>query len=75
MPPHPDFSQEQATQIASYILKQGGDKYHWIYPGLEGAFRTMEKPKDNAEGLYVLTASYTSRSGKRGEHSIVFKIK
>jgi cytochrome c len=75
MPSHPDLTLEEAAQIADYILEQGRNKNRWIYPGLEGTFRTMEKPEDGEQGMYVLTASYTSTSNIRGEQRVVFKIK
>lgn len=61
MPSHPDFTPEEAAQIADYVLEQGGNKYRWVYPGLEGAFRIIEKPETDSQGVYILTASYTSR--------------
>ena len=75
MPSHPDLTIGEATQIADYILEQGGNKNRWIYPGLEGSFRTIEKPATHDHGVYLLTASYTSTSNIRGEQSVVFKIK
>lgn len=81
MPSHPDFSQEEARQIAEYILEQGGNDRRWIYPGIEGVFRIMEKPEGVTGGIYLLTASYRdqgveedSASGKRGSHSILLNI-
>jgi len=75
MPSHPDFTMEDATRIADYILEQGGNKNRWVYPGLEGTFRIIKEPEDHDQGIYVLTASYTSSSNIRGEHSIILKIK
>jgi cytochrome c len=75
MPAHPDFTEEQCRQIASYILELGDQPYRWILPGLEGTFRIMDKPKGDQSGVYVLTASYTSTSNAAGKHSIVLKIK
>lgn len=74
MPSHPDLKPEEAAQIVDYILKQGANRNKWIYPGLEGTFRTVDKENDE-QGLYVLTASYTSTSEIRGEGSVVLKIK
>lgn len=81
MPSHPDFSHEEARQIAKYILEQGGNNHRWIYPGIEGVFRIMEKPEGITGGIYLLTASYRdqgveedSASGKRGSHSILLNI-
>jgi len=75
MPAHPDITETEAAEIVDYILKQGGNKNSWVYPGLEGAFKIVARPENVSEGVYVLTASYTSRSGRRGEHSIVMRIK
>jgi len=75
MPAHPDFTQEEAKQIADYILRQGANKYHWVYPGLEGAFRVIEKPENDSEGIYILTASYTNKTNVLGKHSVVLKIR
>ena len=75
MPSHPDFTPEQAEQIVNYILEQGGNKYRWINPGLEGAFRTIAKPEKDSEGVYLLTASYTSQSQVTGQHSVIIQIK
>jgi cytochrome c len=75
MPAHPDLNEEQRRQIASYILEIGNHPYRWVYPGLEGAFRIMDKPKDAQDGVYVLTASYTSTSGLEGRHSIILTIR
>ncbi|HTF20882.1 MAG TPA: c-type cytochrome [Chryseolinea sp.] len=75
MPAHPDLTEDEATQIADYILKQGANKYRWIYPGLEGAFRIINKPEKNPEGIYILTARYTTKSNVPGMQSIILKIK
>jgi cytochrome c len=75
MPSHPDLTLEEAAQIADYILQQGGNKNRWIYPGLEGTFRVIEKPENHDQGIYVLTASYTSTSNVRGQQCVVFKIR
>jgi len=75
MPAHPDFTEEQCEQIAKYILDTDNHPYRWIYPGLEGTFRVIDKPAIDRDGMYVLTASYTSTSGAEGRHSIVLKIR
>lgn len=74
MPSHPDLTIEEATQIAAFILEQGGNKNRWIYPGLEGSFRTIAKPESDDHGVYVLTAGYVSTSDMRGECSVVLGI-
>lgn len=75
MPAHPDFTAEQRRQIATYILEIGDHPYRWIYPGLEGTFRILEKPKADRTGVYVLTARYTSTAGEEGKHAMVVQIK
>ena len=75
MPAHPDFTDEQCRQIAEYILEIDNYPYRWVYPGLEGVFRIIDKPAIDRDGVYVLTASYTSTSGAEGRHSIVLKIR
>ena len=75
MPAHPDLTAEQSQQITSYILEMGDHPYRCIYPGLEGTFRIMDKPEVDRDGVYVLTARYTSTSGVEGKHSIVLKIR
>jgi cytochrome c len=75
MPAHGDLTEEQRQQIAAYILTIGNKPNYWIYPGLEGMFRIIDKPKTNGDGTYVLTASYTSTSGKEGRHSIVLNVR
>lgn len=81
MPPHPDLKIEQAREMVAWILKNNADRDRSFAVGLEGAFRTREKP-DNASGtgIYVLTASYTDHGpkdtpqrGKQGQHTIVLK--
>jgi cytochrome c len=75
MPAHEELTKEQSRQISAFILKIGDDPHLWIYPGLEGAFRIIDKPKADVDGIYVLTASYMSTSGKDGTHSIALKIR
>lgn len=78
MPPHPDLKIEQAREMVAWILENNLDPDRTVVVGLEGAFRTREKPKDPVAGVYVLTASYTDHGpkgaplpGKRGQHTVV----
>jgi cytochrome c len=75
MPSHPDFTVEETEQIVEYILRQGRTKNNWILPGLEGTFRIQKKPDNCANGLYLLTASYTSKSQMKGQHSVALRIR
>jgi len=75
MPAHPDLTVKETEQMADYILKQGRRKDKWILPGLEGIFRIIKKPNNSVNGLYILTASYTSKSQVKGQDSIILKIK
>lgn len=81
MPPNEELSLEESMAIADYILKQGSRKDRWIYSGLEGVFQIIDKPENDEQGMYILTASYVSHgtegvsgTGLRGEHSIVLEI-
>ena len=75
MPSNPDLTILETEQIATFILSQGAKKNNWILPGLEGAFRIIQKPENEVEGSYILTASYTSTSKMRGQHSIILNIR
>ncbi|WP_091873299.1 c-type cytochrome [Pricia antarctica] len=75
MPAHPDLTSEETEQMASYILLQGGKKNNWVLPGLEGTFRIIKKPGNVTEGIYMLTASYTSTSLMKGQFSRKLHIK
>ncbi len=81
MPPHDSITIEEAIEMAAYILKQGSREKRWLYSGLEGIFRIIEKPESVDSGIYKLTASYInsgreseSGSGIRGEHFIFLNI-
>lgn len=75
MPANPDLTSEETEQIASYILMQGGKKNNWVLPGLEGTFRIIKKPGNVTTGIYILTASYTSTSLMKGQHTMILHIK
>lgn len=81
MPPNEELSLEESVAIADYILKQGSRNDRWIYSGLEGVFQVIDKPENDEQGIYILTASYVNHgikdepdTGLRGDHSIVFEI-
>lgn len=75
MPPTPDFSKEEISEMVDYILKQGACDYCWVYPGIEGVFEVIEKPDmSHNPGAYVVSAAYTSSEGKRGSVTVLLKI-
>jgi cytochrome c len=87
MPPHPDLKIEQVSEIVRWILKTNEDPHQNYIAGIEGAFRTKERPARHHTGVYILTASYTDhgitetpqpdgivREGSKvGQHTIVLK--
>ena len=81
MPPHPDLKTGQAKEIIHWILKNNTNPDIAYFTGIQGAFRTKQKPeKDAGKGVYILTASYTDHGlkglpqlSKRGEHTIILK--
>ena len=81
MPPHPELNTEQAKQIINWILQYNSNSDVTYFSGMEGTFRTQEKPaKDAGNGVYILTASYTDHGlknnrqlRKRGHHTIMLK--
>ncbi len=75
MSSNPDLTILETERIATFILNQGAKKNNWILPGLEGTFRIIQKPENEVKGLYVLTASYTSASKMRGQHSVILNIR
>ncbi|SMO50439.1 c-type cytochrome [Gracilimonas mengyeensis] len=75
MPPTPDYTEEEITEIVEYILEQGACNYCWVYPGVEGVFEIINQPEKAAKpGAYVVTASYTSSEGIRGSDTVLLKI-
>lgn len=59
MPPHPDLKIEQVKEIVRWILKNNDDPDQIYIAGIEGAFKTKEKPGNDAgKGAYVLIATY-----------------
>ena len=64
MPPHPDLKIEQVKEIVRWILQNNDDPNQNYIAGIEGAFRTKEKPAKESKGVYVLTASYSDHGAK-----------
>ncbi len=81
MPPHPDLTAEQAKQIIQWVLQYNSNSDVTYFSGLQGTFRTQEKPANDAgNGVYILTASYTDHGlnnnrqlRERGHHTIMLK--
>jgi cytochrome c len=81
MPPHPDLKPARVQQIVRWILKDGSDPDQEHLRGINGSFRTREKPQfGSAKSVYVLTAIYadsgdkaTIGSSKVGQQTIVLK--
>ena len=81
MPPHPDLKTDQAKEIIRWILTNNTNPDVTYFTGIQGAFRTKQKPgMDAGKGVYILTASYTDHGlkalphlSKRGEHTIILK--
>ena len=80
MPPHPDLKIEQVKEIVRWILKINDDPDQNYLAGIEGSFKTKEKPKD-PKAVYVLTVSYSDHGAKEtgkenrvGQQSVVLKI-
>lgn len=68
MPPHPDLRIEQVKEIVGWILENSQDTDLDYLPGIEGVFKTKEKPvKDAGKGAYILTAMYTDHGPKNGQ--------
>jgi cytochrome c len=75
MPAYPNLTVEETQKIAAFMLTQGSKKNQQILTGLEGMFQIMEKPADLEQGVYLLTASYTSTSSSIGQQRITLPIK
>jgi len=81
MPPHPDLNSTQAKEIIRWILENNTNPDVTYFTGIQGAFRTKQKPeKDAGKGVYILTASYTDHGvkglpqlHKRGQQTIILK--
>ena len=81
MPPNPDLKIEQAKEIVDWILRNNSDPDQNYFAGIEGAFRTKEKPnKETGKEVYILIASYTDHGlkkipggSKQGQHTVLLK--
>jgi cytochrome c len=81
MPPHTGLKIQQAREMISWILTNNSNPDFTFFVGIQGAFRTKQKPiRNTGKGVYVLTASYADhglnglpQSSKRGVHTVVLK--
>jgi cytochrome c len=81
MPPHPEIKTDQAKEIIRWILTNNTNPDVTYFTGIQGAFRTKQKPGTNTgRGVYILTASYTDHGlkglpqlSKHGENTIMLK--
>jgi cytochrome c len=77
MPPHPDLKIEEVRERVTWILRNNSDPGLSYFAGMEGSFRTREKPAhEPGKGIYILTASYIDHGKggtgrKQGQQSIV----
>lgn len=78
MPPHPDLKKNDVIEIVQWILKNGDDPDLNYFVGLQGAFRTKEKPvSPSSGGAYVLTAVYNDRGPevRHGRSTVVLTVR
>lgn len=76
MPGHPDHSTDEVRELVRWILKNGDDPSVNYFAGLEGAFRTSERPAGTTRGgVYVVTACYADQGPdvKQGHYSIMLR--
>lgn len=81
MPAHKAMNATEVRQMISWILANGSNPNLTFYPGIEGVFRTKEKPlNEKNKGVIILTATYTDhgekgsmQNRKYGQYSILLK--
>jgi cytochrome c len=59
MPSHPELNEEQARNIARWILENAGNPKVTYYNGTAGMIKMALPPGESANGVLILTASYT----------------
>jgi cytochrome c len=65
MAAHKDLNVTDVRQMVKWILSNGANYNTTFYPGVEGAFKTENKPVNgSAKMVMVLTASYTDHGDK-----------
>jgi cytochrome c len=81
MPPHPTMTKTAVSEIVNWILTKNNNPDITFYPGVEGSFRTKQKPvNQSVQSVIVLTASYldhgekdSKQNRKYGQHSILLQ--
>ena len=81
MPPHKAMKTAELHQVINWILTKNCNSNVTYYPGIEGSFRTMQKPLQESDNrVIVLTGSYTDHGDKAsqnnkkfGQHSVMLK--
>jgi cytochrome c len=82
MPPHPAMTSTAVNEIVNWILTKNNNPDITFYPGVEGSFRTKQKPlNQNGNAVIVLTGSYldhgekTSKQNRKyGQYSVMLKV-
>jgi cytochrome c len=59
MPGHPELNEEQTKSIVQWILEKAADPKISYYSGTEGLIRFPLPAGESAQGVLILTASYT----------------
>ncbi len=62
MAAHPNFTKEEATSMATYILTIDQEEEKNLLD-MKGQISTNEHIKDGSAGMYILTAKYTDQGG------------
>jgi cytochrome c len=81
MPPHKAMKAADIKQVINWILAKNNNADITYYPGIEGSFRTRQKPpQQHSNEVIVLTASYmdhgdkgSMQNRKFGQHSVLLK--
>lgn len=64
MAAHPKITEDQASKMAQYILSLGQKEDKQRLPA-EGTYAFNAHDPNNADGTYILTASYTDKGGEK----------
>jgi cytochrome c len=81
MPPHPGLKPTAVNEIVNWILTKNNNPDITYYTGVEGAFRTRQKPlNQSGNTVIVLTGSYldhgekdTKQNRKYGQNSLLLQ--